>query len=233
MRAGLGDRRRAWAFIREFAAAWTAPLGPGDGFTEDVLWAAEQRLGVKLPAALRDAYLLFGQRADLTARQDPLLPPDRLRVDRLAPVIVFRVENEDCAEWGVAAGDHWNPEDPPVYVRQQGDRRWEPFLDRASLACVEMVLSEVLLGCCWQRGDMCALPVSLIPLVESAYEQLPVPEYPSWYDPSITVRWFSAPGKLLRMDGHGPYCWLIAGCQATADLESIRAAIPGPWSQVH
>jgi hypothetical protein len=125
-----------------------------------VLWAAEQRLGVKLPVALREAYLLFGRRADLTACQDPLLPPDRLRVDHSGSIMVFRVENQHCAEWGVATGDDWNQADPPVYVRQRDDRRWEPFLDRVPAACVEMVLSEVLLGR-RQLGDMCALPAGL------------------------------------------------------------------------
>ena len=76
------------------------------------------------------------------------------------------------------------------------------------------------------------LHAGLITRVESAYDQLAVPEYPSWYDRSITVRWFSAPGKLLRMDGRGPYCWLVAGGQTLTDLESIRAAIPGPWIPV-
>src|SRR5262249_49550651 len=58
--------------------AWTRPLARGDGYDEDLLWVAGERLGERLPAALRDAYLLFGRRADLTACQDPLLPPDRL-----------------------------------------------------------------------------------------------------------------------------------------------------------
>jgi hypothetical protein len=95
-----------------------------------------------------------------------------------------------------------------------------------------MVLSEVLLG---RRhlGDMCALPAELISTVESAYHQLPVPEYLLWDDRGITVRFFSAPGALLRMDGRGPYCWLIAGSQTPADLKAIRAAVPGPWTQVH
>jgi hypothetical protein len=44
LQAGLGDRGQAWAFIEEFAAAWTAPLGPGDGVSEDALCAAERRL---------------------------------------------------------------------------------------------------------------------------------------------------------------------------------------------
>ena len=51
----------------------------------------------------RYADLVLGKRTDLTARQDPLLPPGRLRVDQAEAVIVFRRENQACAEWGVAA----------------------------------------------------------------------------------------------------------------------------------
>jgi hypothetical protein len=84
-----------------------------------VLQSVEEHLGVRLPPALREAYLVLGKRTDLTARQDPLLPPGRLRVDQAEAVIVFRRENQACAEWGVAASDPWNPEDPPAYVRQR------------------------------------------------------------------------------------------------------------------
>jgi hypothetical protein len=228
LRAGLGDRRQAWEFVREFAAAWTTPLRPGDGVSADVLAAAEQRIGAGLPAALREAYQLFGRRRDLTAVQDPLVPPVGLDFDDARTTVVFRAENQRCAAWGVAAPD-LGTADPPVYVWHHGG--WEPFLDRVSTACAEMVLSEVLLGR-RQLGDMCELPAQLITTVEATYAQLPVPGYPSWYDRSITVRWFSAPGKLLRMDGRGPSCWLVAGGQTLADLESIRTTIPGPWTRV-
>jgi hypothetical protein len=153
--AGLGDRRRVLEFIDGFAAAWTRPLAREDGYGEDVLQSVEEHLGVRLPAALREAYLVLGKRRDLTARQDPLLPLERLRVDQTGEVIVFRRENQGCAEWGVAAADPWNPEDPPVYVRQPGDRPWEPFATRMSLACADLVLSEVLLGA--QFMAMCDL----------------------------------------------------------------------------
>ena len=72
--AGLGDRRRVLEFIDEFAAAWTRPLSREDGYGEDVLQSVEEHLGVRLPPALREAYLVLGKRTDLTARQDPLLP---------------------------------------------------------------------------------------------------------------------------------------------------------------
>jgi hypothetical protein len=230
LRAGLADRHRAWEFIRQFAAAWRKPLVPGDGFSDDTLRAAEQRIGAELPAALREGYLLFGRRADLTAEQDQLVPPAELGLDDSGTTVVFRVENQNCAEWGVAAADPASA-DPPVYLRRVGVGGWEPFLDRVSVACVEMVLSEVLLGR-GQLGDMCELPVELISVVESAYQQMALPEYRLWANPDVTVRWFSAPGKLLRMDGRGPGCWLVAGGETLADLRSIRATVPGPWISV-
>jgi hypothetical protein len=148
-------------------------------------------------------------------------------MDHAAQVIVFRSENQHCAEWGVAATGQ-NAEDPPVYVRQQpGDQPWEPFLGSVSLACAEMVLSEVLLGSKFM--DMCDLPGELIGAAESAYPQVALPEYPLWAEPAITIRWFAAPGKLLRMDGRGPYCWLLAAGQTRTDLESVYKTIPGPW----
>jgi hypothetical protein len=113
---GLVDRRQAWDFIRRFAAEWTAPLGPGDGFRRDTWLAAEQRIGAGLPAALRESYLLFGRRSDLTARQDRLVPPFELGLDDPGSHVVFRVENQGCAEWGVAVADLASA-DPPVYVR--------------------------------------------------------------------------------------------------------------------
>lgn len=145
--AGLGDRQRTWDFIAGFAAAWRRPLAPGDGYSEDVLRAAGERLGVRLPEALLEAYLLFGRREDLTARQDPLVSPDCLRVDHAGAVIMFRSENQSCAQWGVTATDPWNAGDPPVYVRRQPDNRpREPFAGRMSLACAEMVLIELRSG---------------------------------------------------------------------------------------
>jgi hypothetical protein len=41
LRGGLDDRRRAWEFIRGFAAEWTSPLAPSDGVSAAMLRTAD------------------------------------------------------------------------------------------------------------------------------------------------------------------------------------------------
>jgi hypothetical protein len=113
-----------------------------------------------------------------------------------------------------------------VYVRHRGS--WEPFLDRVSTACVEMVLTEVLLAPGKPGNNMCELPAKLIITVESAYEHMTLPEYPLWAEPGITLSWFSAPGKLLRMDGRGPYCWLSVRGRTRPISNPFARRSPGP-----
>ncbi|MFB7338275.1 hypothetical protein ACFC00_42810 [Streptomyces adustus] len=83
---GVSDPSRAWDFVRRFAAEWTPdPLRPQDGFTQDELDASAAELGFELPEVLCQGHRLFGRRADLTAVQDPLVPPPRRLVTRRAP----------------------------------------------------------------------------------------------------------------------------------------------------
>ena len=98
--ASLGSRQGAWRFIRRFAQSWLTPLSDGDGWAEADLQAAEERLGVRLPPAIGEAYALFGRRQDLTSVQDQLLDPDELEVDVTGAVLVYRVENQSVALWG-------------------------------------------------------------------------------------------------------------------------------------
>jgi hypothetical protein len=142
--ASLGSRHGAWRFIRRFAESWLTPLTEDDCWAGPDLQAAEQHLGVRLPLAIREAYGLFGRRQDLTSVQDRLLDPNQLEVDVSGEVLIYRVENQSVALWGVPLAAMAQP-DPPVLVAPNfEDVSWEPFLDRFSVACVEMVLSESL-----------------------------------------------------------------------------------------
>ena len=126
--ASLGSRQGAWRFIRRFAQSWLTPLTDEDGRTEDDLQAAERRLGLRLPPAIREAHALFGRRQDLTSVQDRLLDPDQLEADVTGEVLIYRVENQSVAVWGVPLAAMEQPDPPVVMARNfetsAGSRFW-------------------------------------------------------------------------------------------------------------
>jgi hypothetical protein len=111
--AAIGDRAGVWRFIRDFAGQWLSPLAEDDGWSEADIISAEKRLRVRFPAALREAYGLFGRREDLTSNQDRLLRPGQLCLSGSGQVLIFRWENQGCAQWGVRLDQPGHP-DPPV-----------------------------------------------------------------------------------------------------------------------
>ncbi|MEU4164092.1 hypothetical protein [Actinoplanes sp. NPDC026670] len=218
-----GDRQRGWAFVRELTSTLGRPLTDGDGIDTDLLRAAEDRLGYPLPAALREAYLLFGRRRDLTAAQDELVWPQNLTT---APegVLVFRVEAQHCASWGVpeqAVGQ----DDPPVLVNN-GDG-WEPYSDRLSIALVEMVMSEAMFGADEHNVDNRDLDEDAAAAVAAAFEPVPLPTLPFWAGmDGPGVRWLAGPEVLLRDDGG---VWLWVHGRTPAAVQPVREQVPGDW----
>ncbi|MER7938154.1 MULTISPECIES: hypothetical protein [unclassified Streptomyces] len=70
---------------------------------------------------------------------------------------------------------------------------WIPFLDRVSLARVELVLSESLFA---EDGlyDACELPDALMPDVHSRYDRVGLPDHPMWTSEHASpIRWYAAP----------------------------------------
>ncbi|MFB6817437.1 SMI1/KNR4 family protein [Streptomyces sp. NPDC056347] len=192
------DRPAAWRFVRTFARDWSArPLTGADGRTPAELDAARDRLGLPLPAALREAHQLFGMRGDLTSNQDTLLAPQDLYLDGDRGVLVFRVENQSCAYWGIRVTD-LGQDDPPVVCRLDvpGPTAddWTDWLDRLSVAFVELVLSEAL---CADDDLMGWTDPADIP---PEFGRLPLPEYPISQRPGS--RWYAHDEIIIR-DDHG------------------------------
>ncbi|MET9656245.1 SMI1/KNR4 family protein [Streptomyces sp. NPDC006510] len=197
------DRQAAWRFIHAFARDWSPrPLTGADGHTPADLDAAQARLGLPLPAALREAYQLLGHRIDLTDNQDMLLAPQDLRIDEDRGVLIFRVENQSCAYWGIRVTD-LDQDDPPVVVRADLVRPtaddWDTWLGRVSVAFVEIVLSEALcadedlMG--WVTPDRdTGLPED----ITTTFQRLPFPEYPISHQPGS--RWYAHDEIILRDD---------------------------------
>ncbi|KAE8383712.1 hypothetical protein BDV26DRAFT_287134 [Aspergillus bertholletiae] len=193
-------RCETWNFIRSFASHWVTSLEEADGYSESVLSAAEERLGISLPAALKEAYALFGCRSDLTRNQEYLLEPTALYIDHDA--LIFRHENQGAALWGILLADLQHP-DPPVYHRRclvdNVMEEWKIWLGRFSLACLDLILWESLYGS--------RMPTELresddkdLAVVEQLFSELPSFEGSDSYTP-FGVRWFTGTDLLLCYTG--------------------------------
>ncbi|OKI49354.1 hypothetical protein [Micromonospora sp. CB01531] len=221
-----GDHRRGWEFVRAVTAAFGRPVIEGDGVDASRLQAAEDRIGILLPAALREAYLLFGRRRDLTAAQDRLILPEQLRTDADG-VLVFRVEAQHCASWGVSPGAV-GQDDPPVVVNI-GDG-WMPYSDRLSLALVEMVLSEAMFSADEGNVDNRELDDATHGALGTAFERLPLPDFPFWAGmDGPPIRWFAGLDVMLRDDG-GTWLWVHG--RTPAAVQAMRHRLPGEWLTV-
>jgi hypothetical protein len=224
--ARVRDARSAFAFIGWFAREWLTPLRDSDECTAEEVAAAEERLGLRLPASLAAFYRLLGWRRDLTSNQDSLITLNSLTV--VDGVLVYRIEAQACASWGVRVSDLGLADPPAVFCEGYGDGRpWRPFLGSFSLAAVEMVLSEALFGPAGYHDNR-ALDDADIVRLEELCDRLPFPGYPAWWQPDIpqAVRWFGGPGVLLREDNR---TWLWALAQNAAGLARVRDALPGIW----
>jgi hypothetical protein len=228
--AGVQDAGSAFSFLEWFAREWLMPLRGGDGCTADEVAAAEERLGLRLPASLAAFYRLLGRRGDLTSHQDRLVVLNSLTVED--GVLVYRIEAAGCASWGVRIAD-LGLADPPtvVYGDYESGGSWRPFLDSFSLAAVEMVLSEAVMPGHAEWYDCRKLDEADIVRLEQLYERLPFPEYPGWWRPEVesVIRWFGGPDVLLREDGRA-WLWVLA--RSPASLARVRDALPGQWPEV-
>jgi hypothetical protein len=83
---------------REVLAAISGRASPSHGYPRRAVEAAEARLGMRLPAALREYYLAVG-RHELNRVHNRLWPPDALDVYRGR--LVFLEENQSVVYWGV------------------------------------------------------------------------------------------------------------------------------------
>jgi hypothetical protein len=134
---------------RSTFAALAEPLVAEDGLNERVIMEAEHRLGIRLPDALREYYLLAGRFDRFNRAHNRLLRPEQWSIDN--GKVVFLVENQAVIIWGVEATGS-PPADPPVFqaVNEPGvPSRWELEHER----CSEFLLVELHLQAVWGGLD--------------------------------------------------------------------------------
>lgn len=98
---------------REFATYHLGrPLHGDDGHAASELTAAEQRLALRLPPALRDYYAVCGAVEALSCSHNRLLPPRELQCED--GYLVFMDENQSVCCWGLRL-DSLAGNDPQVW----------------------------------------------------------------------------------------------------------------------
>jgi hypothetical protein len=102
--------------------AWT----PNGGCDDDEITAAENRLGISLPDALRDYYAAAGRHPELMGRGGHehtfrLSAPEHLSIED--GHLVFCGENQWPPQWSVRADDVGWP-DPRVHGRAEPGEKW-------------------------------------------------------------------------------------------------------------
>ncbi|MFD1932059.1 hypothetical protein ACFSKW_11300 [Nonomuraea mangrovi] len=206
---GFQDRHHAWRFIRRFAESWSRPLSKDDGFSEAEIDAAEKRLGLQLPVALREAYVLFGKRDDLCHWHNRLQRPDELEVFGEAGLL-YHAENQGC--WGryIRLTD-LHLADPPT--RESCDclrvehQSGVPYAERLSAALVAMVLSEAFAGPREQAayGELLTQDISEVDRLFTRMD-LPVLGTDCTEAPRGEGRWYIGKDALLYLSVHREMC---------------------------
>ena len=126
LRSSLDAEWLAWLNTLRYRTAFAAldrPLTQKNGISEKRIAVGERRLGIRLPRALRDYYLVAGSHRFNQAHNN-LLPPEEWYLE--SGKIVFLQENQGVWFGGVKVNDKAG-DDPPVFGQYEGttDRfRW-------------------------------------------------------------------------------------------------------------
>lgn len=133
-----------YADLKSFVAEWHRPVELSDGYTGSEVAEAEDRLGIRIPEALREFYLSMGKNKDFSYTQNCMSSPAYLKVDNspFGKVIEFRRENQ--AGWFYFMRyDDASVSDPPVLFRWDEEGDWVETNGVLSDCLIQMVYTEI------------------------------------------------------------------------------------------
>ncbi len=145
------------------------PLTRQDGIPAGKIAAAEKRLGIRLPDALRDYYLIAGRERVLNHIHNHLCAPEECEV--LNGKLAFVEENQCVVVWGVAAG--LRPlSDPAIYqgsVLDGEPGRWFLECRKCSTFLVFMLHLQASFGGGMKFTASAAVPNGLVNQLDAGW----------------------------------------------------------------
>ena len=141
MKSSGSTETRIQLYRALLAKVYGRPLRRSDGESVTRIQKAERRLGFRLPAAMRDFYLVAG-RAPENLEHNRLAPPEHLDVE--GRYLVFMEENQRVVDWGLRLSMIATA-DPNVWQRVNNDPpKWYSETMPFSIFILENLA--------WQRG---------------------------------------------------------------------------------
>ena len=218
--ARLADREDRWSLLKDFIAEWHGPLEPGDGYSEAELDVAEQRLGLKLPEALRECYGFAGKFIE-TFSVDPyaFTELNDLKIEEDEEILWLFAETQAIVSWGIRQQDLVR-DDPPVYS--------ENSYASAELLLANKTFSEFALqvvvhqtACFTEIGGNASGKEDTADIVIANFQPLGLP---SWRWPSDQARFYGSDDVLIELDRDGKsYCHLwVAARTKTALQDTVK-----------
>ena len=225
--ARLSARTDRWSLLKDFIAEWHKPLEEGDGYSAAEIDAAEKRLGVKLPEALREWYTLAGRRKDITAAQNFLRLPERLYQAQedleqsICEVIYFYTENQAVVNWGIFVSD-LTLDDPPVYLDETGaieNQTLSEFITQM------VVLETACFGTAF--GGNSAADLKALETVEQNFVPL---GFPKWRWPADCCRLYGGSDVLIETEASPDgYRWIWVGARSQEALRETASLFSLDW----
>ena len=195
-----------------------------DSLDPQQLRLAEARMNIAIPTAMREFYERFSKWTPFWSLNELLQPPSRL--DCEGDRLVFLVENQVVADWGVSVLD--GGEDPPVTFRWIGPL---PKLES------EGSFSEFMVGFTVHHlvfaPDFIAngrVDHEQVRIIEMQLLRLPIAE---WHWPDFPTRFYVGDDLVAEIDGMNSYpywLWLAARTpRAFGKIDELLIASGMQW----
>jgi hypothetical protein len=202
-------------YYRTLYATFGYPLTERTAMSPRMLTAAEKRLGLLIPAALRDYYLVAGRDRRFSACQNRFLDPREWNIDKQR--LIFIQENQSAFWWGVSTRNP-DADDPPVSQGMDDEPiTWTPAHRKCSVFLAVMLHYQAVNGGFRYCGRADAPDQSDYRFEENGWTYYGEVNSLTAYSRTNQVVCLTPPGDLPFMQKWS----ILAGARTRRDLQAI------------
>lgn len=220
-------RVERWSRLDAILRAWFPAAAGQTAFDAADLHAAEARLRLQAPCALREWYERTAARTEVWSLQDRLLSPDQWYVE--SGVLVFVVENQGVVRWGIRVSDTAT-DDPAVMVSDpDGGQEWLLAGATTSAFAIQFAVLNAKWSDAIAHRANGAGSDELFAAIAERYPRLPFPDL-NW--PTSPTRLYGHDDLILE-NSADTWLWVSARTDAALDeIADLARATGAAWEDM-